>query len=162
MSNTAGPPPMNAPDAIKRDDTTRGARSAILIIALATFLVSCNPRQEVVASVAAGPDITARWRACPGSTGGPTNQTVLEKSGWTDGKLMIDVRDNDNCGGTVVSDLGYTVDGETVRLHWTWKPKQGPGGVPSPLTACACDHAIRFELSNIPVRDYNIVLARSK
>ena len=93
-----------------RNIIDRGVRSAIIIAVVATFLVSCKPKQEVVETiVAAGPDIVARWKTCRDSTGGPTNQTILENSGWADGKLMVDVKDNDYCGGTVVSDLRYTL-----------------------------------------------------
>lgn len=121
-------------------------------------LVSCSANEQVVKAT----DIVARWTSCSESAGGSTNQTSLEKSAWGDGILVVAVKDNDYCGGTEVSNLGYTVEGNNLKIRWTWSPKKTSGGAPVPLTACRCDHDLRFELSNIPRRELNVELVRAR
>ncbi len=133
-------------------------RRSLIFAVTGTLLASCGASQEVAEAT----NIVARWSTCDKSAGGSTNNTVLEKSAWADNKLVIDVKDNDYCGGTVVSNLGYAVDGNNLNIRWAWTPKQSPGGAPAPLTACKCDHVLRFELSNIPRREFNIGLLRSR
>lgn len=122
------------------------------------LLVSCSAKQEVVEAT----NIVVRWSTCNESSAVSTNHTVLEKSAWADDKLLVDVRDNDYCGGTAVSNLGYAIDGDSLRIRWSWAPRKTSGGAPAPLTACKCDHALRFELSNIPRREFNIGLVRDR
>lgn len=125
---------------------------SIVVALSATLFVSCSSDQ-----VASGPNVEARWKACSDSTGAPANRTVLENVVWVDGKLVINVKDNDYCGGTRVSNPGYTISGNRVQLRWTWEV-----GPQKAVTACACDHAIRFELSNIPAGDYQVQLTRTR
>lgn len=129
---------------------TIGVRLAVASALVLMFAASCTSEQVV-----SGPNVVARWKPCRESTGGPTNRTVLEHSVWSDGKLIVDVKDNDYCGGTVLADPGYTVAGDTVQLRWTWKL-----GPEKAVTACACDHTIRFELSNLTSPDYKVPLVR--
>lgn len=133
-------------------------KCSLICVAAVVLLASCSAKQEVAEAT----NIVARWSTCSESAGGSTNHTALEKSAWVNDKLIVDVKDNDYCGGTAVSNLGYAVDGSSLKIRWTWTPKQTSGGAPAPLTACRCDHAIRFELSNIPRREFNIGLVRGR
>ena len=124
-----------------------------VVAALSLLLIAaCSSEQ-----VASGPNIVARWKTCKDPTGGPTNRTVLESIRWAEGTLIVNVKDNDSCGGTRIANLRYMVSGDRVQLSWTWEL-----GPEKALTACACDHSIRFELSNLPRGDYQVQLARER
>lgn len=127
------------------------ARSIVVAVA-AILLIACSSEQ-----IASGPNVVARWQTCRDSTGGLTNHTAIENFGWTEGKLIINVKDNDYCGGTRVASPRFTVSGDRLQLSWTWEL-----GPEKSVTACACDHAIRFELSNVPAGDYKVQLARTR
>lgn len=129
------------------------ARMRMVVLALgATLLAACSSEHVV-----SGPDVVAKWKTCSESTDGLRNagRTSLDNSSWADGKLVVNVKDNDNCGGTRIANPRYTANGKIVRLSWGWE--LGPDKA---VTACTCDFSVRFELANLPPGDYQIELAR--
>jgi len=121
------------------------------VIAASILTASCTSEQ-----VATGPNVVARWKTCSGSTG-PGSHTALEGTNWSGERLIVDVKDIDYCDGTSISDLSYAVVGDTVQLHWAWKIAPD-----NALTACECFHSIRFELSQLAVREYKVSLLKGK
>ncbi len=122
-----------------------------IVVALSAIVLATCSREQVVS----GSNVLAKWKPCEGSTGAPRNHTALESSTWAEGKLIINVKDNDYCGGTRIANPGYTLSGNLVQLSWSWEL-----GPEKAVTACACDHAIRFELANLPAGDYQVQLSR--
>ena len=125
---------------------------AIAVSLSTVLLASCSSER-----VASGPDVIAKWKACTESTEGLKNagRTALEGSSWAEGKLIVNIKDNEYCGGTRIANPRYTVNGKLVQLSWQWE--LGPDKA---VTACTCDFSVRFELTNVPAGDYQIQLAR--
>lgn len=128
-------------------------RAAVIALST-TFLAGCSSEHTV-----SGPNAVARWKACSDSADGLRNsgRTSLENFSWMEGKLVVDVKDNEYCGGTRIANPRYTVSGNLVRLSWGWE--LGPGKA---VTACTCDFSVRFELANLPAGDYQVQLARAR
>ncbi len=114
-------------------------------------LISCYSPNVITT-----PKITARW-SCGKNTGGPTNHTALAGVSWSGEKLIVQVVDNDYCGGSRISDMNYKAIGSKLELHWTWRVEPGAA-----ITACTCDHAVSFELSNLPRQEYLVELIRRR
>ena len=53
--------------------------------------------------------------------------------------------------------MKYKATGSKLELYWAWRVEPGAG-----ITACACDHAISFELSNLQRQDYLVELIRER
>ena len=120
-----------------------------VFLALGVALLAACSSDHVVS----GTDVVAKWKACSGSTDGLRNagRTTLENSNWSEGKLIVNVKDNDYCGGTRITNPRYALDGKIVQLSWGWE--LGPGKA---VTACTCDLSVRFELANLPPGEYQI------
>lgn len=81
---------------------------------------------------------------------------------WVSGKLIVEVRDRDYCAGSSVADVSYSLrDERIVHLQWIWAVQRDKAGRPE-TTKCGCDKNIRFELSNLAVRDYKIILDKKQ
>ena len=80
--------------------------------------------------------------------------------------MIINVKDNEYCGGTEIAEPSYALSGDDLELRWACRGivlKNLPPGVPAfAPTACACDQKVRFELSNLTERAYNVKLARAR
>jgi hypothetical protein len=127
-------------------------RTLSMLAALTVLpLISCSSENVATAS-----NVTARW-SCGKNTGGPTNQTALTGVSWSGEKLIVKVVDNDYCGGSRISDMNYKATGSKLELRWAWRVEPGAA-----ITACACDHAISFELSNLPRQEYQVDLIRKR
>jgi len=132
-------------------------RRFLLLLAV-SILSACGEQ------VASGTNVVARWARCESSADPNEKPYPLLKSvNWVSDKLMVDVEDRDYCAGSVVSNPGYSrLDGDLVQLSWSWMVPVDPSSGKPEATKCTCKHAVRFELSKLPLRDYKIVLARKQ
>ncbi len=124
-------------------------------VALVLVCAGCsdNPRTY---SVTEG-NVKVTWPTeCP-SNPLVREYTALEGSEWQGERLIVRVRDNDYCGGTLVRSMKTAVENGTLELSWRWALSE-QGGV----TACGCDHALQFEIANLPRADYRIRLNRQR
>src|SRR5262245_10451614 len=126
-------------------------RTAVLAL-VAASLLSCSSEQ-----VASGPNVVVRWKACSDYTSGMRNagRTTLQDHAWVDRMLVVNVMDNDDCGGSRIADPGYKLNGKLVELSWKWRHIPG-----EPRTACYCDFKVRFELSGLAPGEYQVRLGR--
>jgi pectin methylesterase-like acyl-CoA thioesterase len=149
---------------------TEGTRRIVVALVAGLVLASCSsekPDNRAVAEyVVSGSNVTARWKPCPDSAGIPTDKTVVDGVSWENGKMIINVRDNEYCGGTEITEPSYTLSGDDLELRWAWRThvlkNLSPGVPPLSPTACACDQKVRFELANLTERAYNVKLARAR
>ena len=126
---------------------------AMVVALVAGFLASCSFFEKT----ASGPNVVARWKACGDTSSGLRNRgrTILQDHAWDGRTLVVNVVDNDYCGGTRIADPSYKVSGKLVELNWTWRHIPDGG-----IAACYCDFKVRFEVSGLAPGDYRVQLGR--
>ena len=122
-------------------------------VALSSIVIALTPGCENWESVESGSSISFSKQTCEK----PNNRSsgpVLGTSSWANNKFVVNVQDNHYCGGSKITEPSYARAGEILELRWKWQT----GDL---VTKCMCDHNIRFELSNLPVREYKVRLRRT-
>lgn len=123
----------------------------ILLIAIA--LNACSPNQDLKNEIVVyGSNVIARIKTC-GNTSHKGYHTTLKGAAWFENRLIVNVEEGYLCGGATFANPEYSVTGNRLQLSWNWKHGEA-------LTACVCDHDVRFEISNLPFGDYKIELQR--